>query len=87
MALAGSIAAEPSRTSSHRIVPAVLAAVPLGLSCAGVARAWAGAGWRPAVAMAVALGVMTATAMLCCLAGIPLGKVQGDGGELEEGGE
>ena len=76
MAMARAVAADPAGPSSHLLLPATLAAVPLGLSCAGVGRAlgW-GAGWRPAVGLAAALGAVAASAMLTCLAGIPLGKV------------
>ena len=78
LVLARAIALAPSAPASHLLLPAALAAIPLGLACGGVGRSVrAGAGGRPAVVLAAGMAAGTAVTVACCLAGIPLGKVRG----------
>ncbi|GAX83798.1 hypothetical protein CEUSTIGMA_g11223.t1 [Chlamydomonas eustigma] len=75
IAVARAVADGPTSPSSHVVVPAVLAAVPLAVACSGIGRSLLpGSGWKPGVLLAALLGGIAALTAGCCLSGIPLGK-------------
>mmetsp|Transcript_19138 Transcript_19138/g.41285 ORF Transcript_19138/g.41285 Transcript_19138/m.41285 type:complete len:746 (-) Transcript_19138:1449-3686(-) len=73
VSLVRAVAADQSVHMSHLWVPAIVAALPVGLACVGLGKAMSGAGWWPSLFISAGVAGMALMTAVCCLAGLPLG--------------